>query len=436
MSQKSEKERRQGCDWFWKRIKDKIDKGMEAKQRERRIKAEVEYRYEMKGGFFNIIDFGLKFFSGARRMGFLAGKYAFKFPTITSFVGMIAGFREQQQERYWWCSESGVHPWGQPYLNEILWADRFGFFQISRRCAPVLDELRFEHDLAVMENMFKVSTIGGLGDQHIDNFGYTRDGRLVYLDYGFFNGMGDCYLGCPNGFSLIRTLNRIVFFAHKKLRAAIGDEYQIRMQRVENERNVSEGLRTYDSLWAPSMEAVRLELQAHCQLPGYRATAKRVALARDATHATQCITLRTGRTHTADAMQFWKVTQVIGEASSAEVDVTGAEAKDRASSVVFVQRTPLAINADMPDIRVFAHLTDDVISRDRVTEFLAQHGFPLGRRTDDGLKFITSHLGDMKEIRYGSYVGIDASSNSPELFVVNASFDIFYEASELENNHG
>lgn len=153
----------------------------------------------------------MKFLSGSRRFVILIGQYAIKIPKFTCFVSMIAGFRENQEERYWWCSESGVSKeWRHDYLNRIIWGDRFGFILIHERCTPLSSTFEFPADDDVIWeeiNLFIEDIKGRYGssngslpyyltDNNPWNLGYNKDGKIVYIDYGYFEGTMDCYLGC------------------------------------------------------------------------------------------------------------------------------------------------------------------------------------------------------------------------------------------------
>lgn len=253
MSQKSEAERR--GPWFYQRWQNTM-KRMASERLRQKFN---DYRALMTG-VVGVIPWKLEFISGSRRWGFLFSKYAFKFPKPANFVGLIAGFREQLEERYWWCSESGVHEWGYPYLNRIIWADRFGFIQISERCNPVIDEPHFDADLRSMNEMFKTEGMNFAADGHLRNFGYTADGRLVFVDYGFFRGVSDCYLGCPNGFSIMRGLRSQWWKVEKKIRRRLGRSYGVRIDRNENEQCVAFHEILEPRLLAPDLDVVRIML--------------------------------------------------------------------------------------------------------------------------------------------------------------------------------
>lgn len=158
-----------------------------------------------------------KFCQGSRRMVLLIGKWAIKMPTLRSFVGMIAGFRENQEERYWWCSEGGVQAeWNHKHLARVIWADRFGFFLIMERCRVLADGSASEFE--ILQAITKISNQAlknkWLGDDlKFNNVGISPRGEAVMIDYGYFGGMRDGSLGYPNGFSFWRFLDRMVWYA-------------------------------------------------------------------------------------------------------------------------------------------------------------------------------------------------------------------------------
>lgn len=304
MSQKSEAERYK--DWYRKAKPDEREREREA----RRIKALVDYRYAMASAGRKVSR-AFEFFKGSRRWGFMAGTLVFKFPVFTDFVRMISGFREQLEERYWWCSESGTHPWNYPYLNRIIWADRFGFMQISERCNPVIDEPNFDFDRKVMEEKFDLKGLRFTTDSYIRNFGYTADGRLVYIDYGYFGGTGDCYLGCPNGFSIMRSLRKLWWKAEKFVRSRSGRHYGVLVCRVEdNERVVSESSRfDVSRIFPHDDESVRSMLVNTNSTKTESAMVERVSHISRATHATRMMVEYRGLTIRISDFAYWRVSK-------------------------------------------------------------------------------------------------------------------------------
>lgn len=321
MSQKSEAERYK--DWYRKAKPDERERAREAS----RIKALVDYRYAMASCVRKEASGAFEFFKGSRRWGFLIGSLAFKFPVFTDFVRMIAGFREQQEERYWWCSESGTHPWNYPYLNRIIWADRFGFIQISERCTPVIDEPYFDFDRKVMEDRFDLKGLRFTTDGYQRNFGYTADGRLVFLDYGYFGGMGDCYLGCPNGFSIMRTLRKVAWNIEKFVRTKIRRRYGMRLFSVVDNECLRAEENKFDMgrLFPHDDESVRSELMNRYSTPTSSVLVERVSHVTRATHAVRTLVENSkGLTLHIGDYTYWRVTErpVTGKEDAASDDVT------------------------------------------------------------------------------------------------------------------
>lgn len=305
MSQKSEAERFK--DWYRKAKPDERERADE----ERRIKAIVDYRYAMASASRKVSR-AFEFFKGSRRWGFMAGSLVFKFPVLTNFVRMISGFREQLEERYWWCSEGGTHKWSYPYLNRIIWADRFGFMQISERCNPVIDEPNFDLDFATMDAKFNVKGLRCADDGYMRNFGYTADGRLVFIDYGYFGGMGDCYLGCPNGFSILRSLRHLYYKVDTFVRDKLRRRYGMLLLRVEeNDRLVTEEtVFTLRRRCAHDLDSVRSALVNRHSTETKTVLVERVGHVSRATHAVRTIIEnKRGITLSISDYTYWRVSE-------------------------------------------------------------------------------------------------------------------------------
>lgn len=142
---------------------------------------------------------------GSRRMVWLVGRYAIKFPILTGWVSFLAGLRENLEERYWWCTEDGPHrQWPHPNLGEILWADRFGFCLVMRRYENYFDTtmtpLQWTRKVTEYVNQRYAANSQKrppcFDDLEEYQFGWDGE-KMVLLDYGYFGGMQDCYLGCP-----------------------------------------------------------------------------------------------------------------------------------------------------------------------------------------------------------------------------------------------
>lgn len=150
------------------------------------------------------INFQVKF--GGRRIVFLIGQRAYKIPNFRRWVSFIRGIEENLEERYWWSADGSRkrepnRPWDHEHLAEIFWADRFGFLLIMERLDTsfmVGDEVDFEmvtqlgEDISVLRKWAKGFSF--YPDIEPRNVGY-RDGKLLLLDYGYFGGTMDCYIG-------------------------------------------------------------------------------------------------------------------------------------------------------------------------------------------------------------------------------------------------
>lgn len=152
------------------------------------------------------MELNFQFKSGGRRFVFLIGKRVFKIPKFTRWVSFIRGIEENLEERYWWSSDGSRkrepnRSWDHEHLAEIFWADRFGFLVIMERLDTsfmVGGEIEFEMATQLDEDLGKLRNWAkGLSfypDIEPRNVGY-RGGRLLMLDYGYFGGSMDCYIG-------------------------------------------------------------------------------------------------------------------------------------------------------------------------------------------------------------------------------------------------
>lgn len=145
--------------------------------------------------------------SGSRRIVFLIGKYVFKIPRFTRWVSFIRGIEENLEERYWWSADGSrkrepKRPWDYALpLAEIYWADRFGFLLIMERLDTsfmVGDCVKSEFAEKLNEDIISLKRLNSgydyLNDIKPNNVGYRGD-RLLLLDYGYFGGTMDCYIG-------------------------------------------------------------------------------------------------------------------------------------------------------------------------------------------------------------------------------------------------
>lgn len=87
-----------------------------------------------------------------------------------------------------------------------------------------------------------------------------------------------------------------------------------------------------------------------------------------------------------------------------------------------------------PDVGVFFRFLDQPESISEVTEFLACHGFPVGFKELDGIKFITTPHGDMQKIPFNNYVAIThAPDDSPHIIYFNT--ETFLKLYEIDKRH-
>ena len=144
--------------------------------------------------------------TGSRRIVFLFGKRVYKIPNFRCWVSFIRGIEENLEERYWWSADGSRkrepnRPWEFPNLAEIYWADRFGFLLIMERLDTSFmagDEVEFEMITQIDSDIEKLKKWAKgyrfYPDIKPNNVGYRGD-KLVLLDYGFYGGTMDCYIG-------------------------------------------------------------------------------------------------------------------------------------------------------------------------------------------------------------------------------------------------
>lgn len=146
---------------------------------------------------------------GSRRIVFLIGKRAYKIPNPKRWVSFIRGIEENLEERYWWSADGSrkrepKRPWNADLpLAEIFWADRFGFLVIMERLDTSfmnVDNLHIRSDRIKqvdqdLEHLIKrCDSFSFHKDISARNVGYRGD-QLLVLDYGYFGGTNDCYIG-------------------------------------------------------------------------------------------------------------------------------------------------------------------------------------------------------------------------------------------------
>ena len=87
-----------------------------------------------------------------------------------------------------------------------------------------------------------------------------------------------------------------------------------------------------------------------------------------------------------------------------------------------------------PDVGVFFRFLNDPESIEEVVEFLACHGFPVGFKDLDGIKFVTTHHGDMQKIPFNNYVSIThAPDYSPHIIYFNT--ETFLKLYAIDKRH-
>ena len=133
---------------------------------------------------------------GSRRIVFLTETRAYKIPNfLARWPSFLAGFLENLNERYWWSADGSRkrdprEPWRYPGLAEIFYADRFGLLVVMRRAQQCEQYPEREvNDLIANNRNLRYTT-----DNKPANLGYV-DGKLVFVDYGYYGGLADCYLG-------------------------------------------------------------------------------------------------------------------------------------------------------------------------------------------------------------------------------------------------
>jgi hypothetical protein len=138
---------------------------------------------------------------GSRRFVIVLKDRVIKIPRFTSWLPFVMGVVENLQERYWWCSDGYVSPPSEWYdanrstrnLAQIYWADRFGLCVIMER-VQTLDHLETRGEVCMDPEFLRCEAIlrkeysgmSFLSDLRPSNIGLRADGRVVFVDYGFF----------------------------------------------------------------------------------------------------------------------------------------------------------------------------------------------------------------------------------------------------------
>lgn len=149
--------------------------------------------------------------SGSRRIVFLFKNKVIKIPKFTSWLSFVMGVMENLHERYWWCGDGMVsHPddWcdersSTKHLAQIYWADRFGLMVVMERIHNTLEHLEKEYESCsdpeflrcekiLKDNFGKIDICSDISPR---NIGLRPDGTVVMIDYGYFGGCNQIYLG-------------------------------------------------------------------------------------------------------------------------------------------------------------------------------------------------------------------------------------------------
>lgn len=151
---------------------------------------------------FEIFKKFLQIKSGSRRFVIIFKDRVYKIPKMTNWVSFIRGINENLEERYWWSADGSRKrepnaPWRHEHLAEIFWADRFGFIVIMERLDTSLTQDKIitkqvERDFNEIKEWAKGYRLAD--DLNLRNVGYRGEEMLI-LDYGYFGGTMDCYIG-------------------------------------------------------------------------------------------------------------------------------------------------------------------------------------------------------------------------------------------------
>lgn len=139
----------------------------------------------------------MKICYGSRRTVFLIGDRAYKIPRFKRFVSFIRGINENLEERYWYSADGSrkrcrSEKWNHKFLAEIFYADRFGLLVVMKRADTKIRPETYAADFLKLSNLTKSFSFHG--DMNESNVGYVGN-ELVFIDYGYFGGTLDCYIG-------------------------------------------------------------------------------------------------------------------------------------------------------------------------------------------------------------------------------------------------
>lgn len=138
-------------------------------------------------------------------MVFLFEKIVIKVPKLKSWLSFVLGILENLHERYWWNGRVSADKWYSgcgKNLAQIYWADRFGFIVIMERVQTLT---HLEKPYEGCRDPFYLRCVDVLKKEYAgldiicdlkpSNIGIRPDGRVVIVDYGYFGGINQMYLG-------------------------------------------------------------------------------------------------------------------------------------------------------------------------------------------------------------------------------------------------
>ena len=109
--------------------------------------------------------------SGHSRLVLLLGRWAIKFPRVTSWSGFLRGLLGNLTERSW-------RYW--PGVCPIVWAAPLGLMLVCQRARELTDE---EWEAGVYKEVALSLGVAYIEDKR-DSFGVLESGEVVVVDYG------------------------------------------------------------------------------------------------------------------------------------------------------------------------------------------------------------------------------------------------------------
>jgi len=133
--------------------------------------------------------------SGNCRIVILTKNWAIKIPRLNCFVDFMFGCLENLHERYWFKTEAGfVDMFSEDHnlpLAPIRYASRNGLILVMKRVPTVLDRSDLEDP--EVQRVIEWGAAVGKVDAKPENLGRLENGKVVWIDYGFFTR--NTYLG-------------------------------------------------------------------------------------------------------------------------------------------------------------------------------------------------------------------------------------------------